>query len=43
MTRALAELLAAAAGGVLPPVTLVPQPSMHDPETQIEIWGVAQA
>jgi len=43
MTRAFAELLAAAAGGVLPPVTLVPQPSMHDPETQIEIWGVAQA
>jgi enamine deaminase RidA (YjgF/YER057c/UK114 family) len=43
MTRAFAELLAAAAGGVLPPVTLVPQPSMHDPETQVEIWGVAQA
>ena len=33
----------AAAGGVLPPVTLVPQPAMHDAEMLVEIWGVAQS
>ena len=29
-------------GGALPPLTLVPVPHMHTPETTIEIWGVAQ-
>ena len=42
-TRAFAELVTAAAGGVLPPVTLVPQPAMHDAEMLVEIWGVAQS
>jgi hypothetical protein len=42
-TRAFAELVTAAAGGVLPPVTLVPQPAMHDEEMLVEIWGVAQS
>jgi enamine deaminase RidA (YjgF/YER057c/UK114 family) len=41
--RAFADLIAAACGGVLPPVTLVPQPAMHDAEMLVEIWGVAQA
>ena len=30
-------------GGVLPPVTLVPQPHMHTDESTVEIWGVARA
>jgi enamine deaminase RidA (YjgF/YER057c/UK114 family) len=42
-TRAVAELLTACSGGVLPPVTLVPQPSMHSEDMVVEIWGVAQA
>ena len=41
--RAFAELIAQACGGVLPPITLVPQPAMHDAEMLVEIWGVAQA
>jgi len=30
-------------GGPLPPTTCVPQPHMHDKDTMVEIWGVAQA
>lgn len=35
------ERLAMNVPGQLPPVTLVPQPSLHFSETKIEIWGVA--
>jgi enamine deaminase RidA (YjgF/YER057c/UK114 family) len=42
-TRAVAELLTACSGGVLPPITLVPQPSMHSEDMLVEIWGVAHA
>lgn len=28
--------------GPLPPLTLVPQPYLHNPETRVEIWGVAR-
>jgi enamine deaminase RidA (YjgF/YER057c/UK114 family) len=28
--------------GVLPPITLVPQPHMHNSEIMLEIWGVAR-
>jgi enamine deaminase RidA (YjgF/YER057c/UK114 family) len=28
--------------GVLPPITLVPQPHMHNPDMTVEIWGVAR-
>jgi enamine deaminase RidA (YjgF/YER057c/UK114 family) len=40
------QLLAAVADcvpGVLPPITLVPQPHMHNDEIMLEIWGVARA
>ena len=30
------------APGVLPPLTVVPQPHMHSPEMTVEIWGVAR-
>ena len=40
--RAFAELVTACSGGVLPPVTLVPQPGMHDDKMMVEIWGVAK-
>lgn len=36
------ETLAGSVHGPLPPLTLVPQPYMHNPETQVEIWGVAR-
>jgi enamine deaminase RidA (YjgF/YER057c/UK114 family) len=42
-TRAMADILAATSGGVLPPTTLVPQPHMHTPEMTVEIWGVARS
>src|SRR5262249_43207557 len=29
--------------GLLPPITLVPQPYMHNPEMTVEIWGVARS
>jgi enamine deaminase RidA (YjgF/YER057c/UK114 family) len=41
-TRAMADILTATSGGVLPPVTLVPQPHMHSAEMTVEIWGVAR-
>lgn len=37
------DTVAGTLGGALPPMTLVPQPHMHDPETMVEIWGLAQA
>ena len=40
-TRAFVEILANCIGGPLPPLTLVPQPHMHTPESTVEIWGVA--
>ena len=36
------RLLATTMGGILPPITLVPQPNMHTPESMVEIWGVAE-
>ena len=41
-TTAFVDALAAAVAAPLPPVTLVPQPHMHTPDTTVEIWGVAQ-
>lgn len=41
-SRAMAECMTACSGGVLPPLTLVPQPHMHSPEMTVEIWGVAR-
>lgn len=38
----MAALLAAHCGGVLPPVTLVAQPHMHNKDVTVEIWGVAR-
>jgi hypothetical protein len=42
-THAFLDTLAGTLGGALPPITLVPQPYMHDPGTAVEIWGIAQA
>ncbi|KRQ96852.1 RidA family protein [Bradyrhizobium valentinum] len=41
-TIAFAKTLAECVGGTLPPMTLVPKPMMHTPNTTVEIWGVAQ-
>jgi len=41
-TETFLATVAAAIGGPLPPITVVPQPHMHDPATMVEIWGVAQ-
>ena len=41
-TEAFVATLADCVGGALPPMTLVPQPQMHSPETKVEIWGVAE-
>ncbi|MCA1386358.1 MULTISPECIES: Rid family hydrolase [unclassified Bradyrhizobium] len=41
-TMAFAKTLADCVGGALPPMTLVPKPMMHSPNTTVEIWGVAQ-
>ncbi len=35
--------LADCVDGALPPLTLVPQPHLHTPESTVEIWGVAVA
>ena len=40
-TARFAELVAECTGGTLPPMTLVPQPHMHTPDSTVEIWGVA--
>lgn len=42
-THTFLDTLAGTLGGALPPITLVPQPYMHDPGTTVEIWGIAQA
>lgn len=36
------QTLADCVSGPLPAVTLVPQPYLHNPETMVEIWGVAR-
>lgn len=41
-TEAFVRVLQNCIGGALPPLTLVPVPHMHTPETTVEIWGVAQ-
>lgn len=41
-TRAMADIMTATSGGVLPPITLVPQPHMHSADMTVEIWGVAR-
>ena len=41
-TAAFADILAECVGGPLPPMTLVPQPHLHTPESTVEIWGVAE-
>lgn len=41
-TEFMTDLLRKAMGGVLQPLTLVPQPHMQTPESMVEIWGVAQ-
>ena len=42
-TNAFLDTVAATLGSALPPMTLVPQPYMHDPDATVEIWGLAQA
>jgi enamine deaminase RidA (YjgF/YER057c/UK114 family) len=42
-TTAFVDVLAECIGGPLPPITLVPQPHLHTPDSTVEIWGVAQA
>ena len=42
LSREMCALLAKTTGGVLPPLTLVPQPNMHTPESMVEVWGVAE-
>jgi enamine deaminase RidA (YjgF/YER057c/UK114 family) len=39
-TRRFVDTLAACIGTALPPLTLVPQPHMHTPQSTVEIWGV---
>ena len=39
---AVVDAIAQAIGGPLPPLTLVPQPHMHDADSLVEIWGVAR-
>ena len=41
-TRAFLDMLASCIGAPLPPTTLVAKPAMHEPENQVEIWGIAQ-
>ena len=41
-TEAFLATIRSSVGGTLPPITVVPQPHMHDPTTTVEIWGVAQ-
>ena len=43
VNRSVAEIVAACCGGILPPITLVPQPSMHTADMTVEIWGVARS
>lgn len=42
-THRFVEALADCVGGVLPPITVVPQPHLHSDDTCVEIWGVADA
>ncbi len=41
-TATFLDTVAACVDGPLPPITVVPQPHMHTPETMVEIWGIAQ-
>lgn len=41
-TAQFVETLADSVQGPLPPLTLAPQPYLHNPETRVEIWGVAR-
>lgn len=41
-TRRFVETVADCVAGPLPPITVVPQPYLHNPETMVEIWGVAR-
>lgn len=41
-SRAMASIMTATSGGVLPPITFVPQPMMHSADMTVEIWGVAR-
>jgi enamine deaminase RidA (YjgF/YER057c/UK114 family) len=41
-TEFMTNLLSDTMGGILQPLTLVPQPHMQTPESMVEIWGVAQ-
>ena len=41
-TEFMTSLLSDTMGGVLQPLTLVPQPHMQTPESMVEIWGVAE-
>jgi hypothetical protein len=42
-TEQLLATVADCVPGVLPPITLVPQPHMHNDKIMLEIWGVARA
>jgi enamine deaminase RidA (YjgF/YER057c/UK114 family) len=41
-TTAFLHTIADCIGGPLPPITVVPQPHMHDADTMVEIWGIAK-
>ncbi len=41
-THRFIDTVAGTLGCALPPMTLVPQPYMHDPGATVEIWGIAQ-
>ncbi len=42
VTSRFVQTLSECVSGPLPPLTLVPQPYLHNPETMVEIWGVAR-
>jgi enamine deaminase RidA (YjgF/YER057c/UK114 family) len=42
-TQAFLDVVAGCVSGPLPPITVVPQPRMHQADLQVEIWGVACA
>jgi enamine deaminase RidA (YjgF/YER057c/UK114 family) len=41
-TASFLDIIADCCAGALPPITVVPQPHMHEPANTVEIWGVAQ-
>ncbi len=42
-TEQFLDVLAGSVAGPLPPLSLVPQPYLHNADTMVEIWGIARA